>query len=210
MPDWRRLSAAGTPQRWPSDMRSICLLGTCAALCSAPAVADPLDLYLGTGLGYATVQHSFAAVDVVQHPLGWKVFLGWRPVQMLAAELDYANLGSRDVVAGYTAQQATANAAAAFAVGYLPQALPNLDFYGKLGVSRLHSSISNAAICPPYASCPVGYGVPVVAAGTATRLAYGAGMQFGLGAELVRLEYLAFSTPGGDQSLLSLDVSFSF
>lgn len=191
-------------------MRIAWLSGACLAALTSIAAAEPLDLYLGTGLGYATVRQSLAPVGVLQHPLGWKLFFGWRPVQMLAAELDYVNLGNRERVAGYSAQRAGAYAAAAFANGYLPQPLPNLDFYGKLGVARMRLDISDTGICPSNPSCPAGFGVPVVAAGTSTRLAYGAGVQYRLGAESVRLEYLGFSTPGGDQSLLSLDVSFGF
>jgi opacity protein-like surface antigen len=195
-------------------MRFVCMLGACLAAGASAAPADTLDLYLGTGLGYATVQESFVPVGVVEHPLGWKLFGGWRPIQMLGAELEYVDLGSRDSTSfgSYVnSEQAQADAIAAFAVGYLPQPLPYLDFYGKLGVARVRSSFSSAysASCSGEGACPLFIGLNRMS-GTATRFAYGAGVQGKLGMELVRLEYQGFSGAGGDQSLLSLDVAFSF
>jgi len=42
------------------------------------------------------------------------------------------------------------------------------------------------------------------------RFAYAAGMQLKFGAPAVRLEYQGFTTSGGDQSLLSLELAWNF
>ena len=195
--------------------RFACLLGACFASGAPLALAEPLNLYLGTGLGYATVQQTFAPVTVVEHPLGWKLFGGWRPIEMLGAEIEYVDLGSRSNAIAYAEggvqQYVSASAAAAFAVGYLPQPLPYLDFYGKLGVASLRIEARQPFVCPPGAYCPASYLTPPAYSDSSrARFAYGAGVQAKFGAEVVRLEYQGFSSSGGDQSLLSLDVAFNF
>src|SRR5579863_6746406 len=105
-------------------MRIASWLGAAVALgASLAAHADPLDLYVGAGLGYSTVQDSsFLPATVDEHPTGWKVFAGWRPIQIFGAEVEYIDLGSKDSNYSVTlAQHASASAVAAFAVGYLPQ-----------------------------------------------------------------------------------------
>jgi len=188
------------------------LLAICLAAGSSVAAADPLDLYLGTGLGYATVQQSFVPAE---HPLGWKVFGGWRPLQVFSLEAAYVDLGSRSAAIAYAEgglqQNISASAVAAYAVGYLPQPAPYLELYGKLGVASLRIDAREPVVCPPGAFCPASYLTPPqVSDSSRARLAYGIGLQSKLGMELVRLEYLGFNSPGGDQGLLSLDVAFSF
>jgi opacity protein-like surface antigen len=194
-------------------MRVVCLLGVCLAAGTEVASAGPLDLYVGAGVGDSTIQQSYPSID--QHPTGWKVFAGWRPIQMLGAEAEYLDLGSRNTTIPAAEdgvqQHIAASAVAAFAVGYLPQPLPYLDFYGKLGVAELRINATQPFVCPPGAFCPASYLTPpLVSDTTRVRLAYGAGVQLRLGAPALRLEYQGFSTPGGNQSLLSLDVLFSF
>lgn len=184
-------------------MRFVWILGACLAVGASVAVADPLDVYVGAGLGYSTVQESFVPVGVEEHPTGWKVFAGWRPIQMFGAEVEYVDLGSKDSTEDViNAQHASASAVAAFAVGYLPQPLPFIDFYGKVGLANLRTSISNTSMnLNPFTTA---------VDRSQARFAYGAGVQFKFGMPAVRLEYQGFSASGGDQSLLSLDVAFNF
>ena len=189
-------------------MRIPSWLGAAAALgASLSAHADPLGFYVGAGVGESTVQSSqLLPLQVYEHPTGWKVFAGWRPIEMFGAELEYVDLGTKssnffNSSTGATdSQHASASAVAAFAVGYLPQPIPFLDFYGKLGVASLHTNISNTVTPGGVFSDDTGN----------ARFAYGAGVQLKLGAPAVRLEYQGFSTSGGDQSLLSLDVAWNF
>jgi hypothetical protein len=177
---------------------------------------DPLGFYVGAGAGESTLQStSLLPIQVYEHPTGWKVFAGWRPIQMFGAEVEYVDLGSRN--SGYTSyaiatsssQHASASAVGAFLVGYLPQPLPYLDFYGKVGLARLRTNFSSfgpnscgtVILCPPLGGS---------AGGEATEFAYAAGMQVKFGAPAVRLEYQGFTTSGADQSLLSLDLAWNF
>jgi hypothetical protein len=189
-------------------MRIPSWLGAAAALgASLAAHADPLGFYVGAGVGESTVQSSqLLPVEVDAHPTGWKVFAGWRPISMFGAEVEYVDLGSKSkTFYNYSSgavdyQHASASAVAAFAVGYLPQPLPYLDFYGKVGVASLHSNISNTV-------SPGG----VFSDDTSNaRFAYAAGVQMKLGAPALRLEYQGISTSGGDQSLFSLDFAWNF
>jgi hypothetical protein len=192
-------------------MRIVSWLGAALALgASLAAHADPLGFYVGAGIGVSTVQSSeLLPVQVYEHPTGWKVFAGWRPLQMFGAEAEYIDLGSKD--SSYSvifAEHASASAVAAFAVGYLPQPLPYLDFYGKVGIASLRTNISTTYT----GGCPVGGPCPTGAAQdqTGSRFAYGAGVQVKFGAPALRLEYQGFATSGGDQSLFSLDVAWNF
>jgi Outer membrane protein beta-barrel domain len=178
--------------------------GACLALSSAAAWADSRDFYVGVGAGYSTLQSSsapFIPSSVEQHPTGWKVFAGWRPIGILGAEVEYADLGSKSGTSSSSTQHASGNAVAAYAVGYLPIPLPILDIYGKLGVGSVHTSLSYT---------PTQVLNPVSASGSSTVLAYAAGIQLKFGAPAVRLEYQGFNTSGGDQSMFSLDFAWNF
>lgn len=189
-------------------MRILSWLGAAAALgASWVAHADPLGFYVGAGVGESTVQSSeLLPVQVYEHPTGWKVFAGWRPIQIFGAELEYVDLGSKNSTFFNTSsgatdnQHASASAFGAFAVGYLPQPMPFLDFYGKVGVASLHTNISNS-VTP---------GEVFTDDTSNARFAYGAGVQVKFGAPALRLEYQGFTTSGGDQSLFSLDVAWNF
>jgi len=198
-------------------MRTVAFLGACLVLGMSPAWAvDPLGFYVGAGAGESTVQStSLLPIQVSEHPTGWKVFAGWRPIQMFGAEVEYVDLGSRNstyissATATINSQHASASAVGAFLVGYLPQPLPYLDFYGKLGVADLHNNISNITTTYPV-SCGVACTTQLGQNASNVRFAYAAGMQLKFGAPAVRLEYQGFTTSGGDQSLLSLDLAWNF
>jgi hypothetical protein len=196
-------------------MRTVSFLGACLVLGMSPAWAvDPLGFYVGAGVGESTLQSQAAEpIQIYERPTGWKVFAGWRPVQMFGAELEYANLGSRNSTylgTEVNSVHASGSAITAFAVGYLPQPLPYLDFYGKIGLGRLRTNNTDfygpncgQGVCPLF----VGF---VGGDTTRTEFAYAAGMQLKFGAPAVRLEYQGFTTSGGDQSLLSLDLAWNF
>ena len=196
-------------------MRMISLLGACLVSVT-PLTAwadDPFGFYVGAGAGESTLQStSLLPIQVYEHPTGWKVFAGWRPIQMFGAEVEYVDLGSRNST--YTSyanntsssQHASASGVGAFLVGYLPQPVPYLDFYGKLGVADLHTNISNNTTGP----CGILCSSQSAQNTSNVRFAYAAGMQVKFGAPAVRLEYQGITTSGGDQSLLSLDLAWNF
>jgi opacity protein-like surface antigen len=197
-------------------MRMVSWLGAALALGAAWAAhADPLGFYVGAGVGESTVQSTqLLPLQVYEHPTGWKVFAGWRPIPMFGAELEYVDLGSKsstyiDESQGTAnSQHASGSAVAAFGVGYLPQPIPFLDFYGKVGVADVRTNISNQAssLCQ---TCAIAF-APSVQNQTNARFAYGAGVQVKFGAPALRLEYQGFATSAGDQSLFSLDFLWNF
>jgi opacity protein-like surface antigen len=173
------------------------IAGAGLIVAASAAIAEPFDFYVGAGVGESTLQSNsapFIPNSIDQHPTGWKVFAGWRPIGMFGAEVEYADLGSKSS----GPQSASGNAVAAFAVGYLPIPLPMLDVYGKVGLGNVHTSLNYNGV------------VPVGTSGSSTTFAYGAGVQVKFGAPALRLEYQGFNTSGGDQSLFTLDFLWNF
>jgi opacity protein-like surface antigen len=186
------------------NMRLVSRLGAVCLVLATPAAwaADPLDFYIGAGVGYSTVQSNsapFIPYAVEQHPTGWKAFAGWRPIGIFGVEVEYADLGSKSGNSAGFSQHVSSDAVAAYAVGYLP--IPIIDIYGKVGVGNVHTSLSNN----PNNGLP-----PVTSSGSSTVVAYGVGVQMKFGAPAVRLEYQGFNTSGGDQSLFTLDFAWNF
>jgi hypothetical protein len=169
---------------------------------SANAMADvlglynPLGLYVGAGVGRATVnQTQFDAYgDYFHHidgePLGWNAVIGVRPLPFLGAEAEYIDFGNKRIapgppylVSGYTDQflggNARDRAGAVFAVGYLPLPIPWMEPFAKLGWAQIwehddYSGIYNNAFVN---------GVPVgQASGSQSThpsgAAFGGGLQF--------------------------------
>lgn len=174
----------------------------------APVLADPLGLYVGAGAGQSTLQQKYCQIN--SHVTGWQIFAGWRPLDWLGSEVEYANFGSKDVI--YVLPHAlshistSAHATGVFALGYLALPEPWLDIYGKAGAGRLQSnaSVSYTATCP----CLVP--APYVNDSSSTRFAFGAGAQFKFGLPAIRLEYERYTASQGDQALISLAVTVNF
>jgi len=190
------------------------LLGAGAIAAATGCAADPLGLYVGAGVGQSQLRQDFYQIDA--HVTGWKLLAGWRPLSSLGAELEYADLGRKNVTyanALGTSQIATsAKATALFAVGYLPLPQPWLDIYGKLGAARLQSNTRDTftGSCPTGVPCLIPVPTVTVDDTTRTRFAFGAGAQLKFGVPGVRLEYERFTGAQGDQALLSLAVTASF
>jgi opacity protein-like surface antigen len=178
----------------------------CASLiASGSAVADDddlLGLYVGAGVGQSTLRQDQYQVDA--HATGWKVLAGWRPLSFFGAELEYANLGSKDVSylvpAGSQHVSTDAHATALYALGYLPVPMPWLDLYVKAGAARVQanttSTVTNEA--------------PAITDNTRTSVAWGAGLQFKWGVPALRVEYERFDGSQGNSSLLTAAVTANF
>lgn len=97
--------------------------------------------------------------------------------------------------------------AAAFGVLYLP--VPIVDVYGKAGVARLDSTVKGS-ICSPCACsfqiCRSSFQLNR----TNTSGAFGVGAQYRYGSWAVRAEYERFNAAGGNPSLLSAGITWSF
>jgi Outer membrane protein beta-barrel domain len=202
-----------------------CVLAGCCLFLSTHATRaqeSPLGLYVGAGVGTATVRqdpgpdtgyYGFARED-----FGWDAFIGVRPSPYLGAEIGFLDFGHTDHNGYYTGYYAPANASAhapvGFAVGYLP-VNPWWDVYLKAGAARLYRAWNfTAAPCPPYALCPAGLPSSYVGSSTDWDFAWGIGTQWKFGPTAVRLEYQRVETGGstnsGDPDMLSVGVSWTF
>ena len=121
-------------------MRKLILL-TLLALGASAARAENGDFYLGAGV----VRNSVSDITELGglpdlKNTSWKAFAGVRPLNWLAAEADYIDLGSGSSTSttntGNVTSHADGSAFAAFAVGILPIPLPVVDVYGKAGLAR--------------------------------------------------------------------------
>jgi len=157
--------------------------------CSNALAADN-GFYLGGAIGQTKADVQAGNINFDDKDNGYKLFAGFRPLDLLGAELNYIDFG--------TAQQAAVSsdhdAYAAFLIGYLP--LPFVDLYGKLGAARWNSDTQTAAGSSD---------------DSGTDLAYGVGVQLRFGSLSTRLEYEAFQLSGSDEmQLLSLGIAWTF
>jgi hypothetical protein len=180
------------------------------------AAADSPGLYVGAAIGEAHVESTTTLVfgDVFPTPhtgqidrrhAAFKVMLGARPISWLGAEIDYLDFGRPSgALFGYPADTSL-KGAAAFGVLYLP--VPVVDLYLKGGIARLQSTVNGSA-CGPCgcATCTFAF--------RSTRMnmsgAGGVGIQYGFRSWAVRAEYERFNAAGGNPSLLSVGVTWTF
>src|SRR5215475_9892033 len=114
-------------------MRSLMLL-IVLAFATGAAHAENGFYYVGAGV----VRNSLTDItDLGGLPdltnTSWKAFAGVRPLNWLAGELDYIDLGSGSSTtttgSGNISAHADGRAVAAYAVGFLPIPLPIVDIY---------------------------------------------------------------------------------
>ena len=190
---------------------SAVLLGSALLASASAGAADLLEFYVGAGVGQSTLRQDYYQIDT--HVTGWKAVAGWRPLDLFGAEVEYANLGSKDVTYASldtTTQVSTdAHATAAFALLYLPVPLPWFDLYAKAGPARVQSNTSvrfTPVICPAPTSCATSSTYD----SSRTSVAWGAGGQFKFGLPAIRLEYERFAGSQGTDALLTLAVTANF
>ena len=175
---------------------------TVLALGSTAAQAENGFFYLGAG----AARNSLSDLsDFGSGPLSpnldntsWKAFLGVRPLNWLAVEADYYDLGSGSGGDAHYQTHAHGKAFSVYAVGFLPIPLPMLDIYGKAGLAR--SKVNGEGI-----SFLLGTTSGVSRSGTG--FAWGIGAQAHISMVGVRLEYEGFSVPNSsDARVASLSV----
>src|SRR5262245_8901854 len=105
------------------------------ALIGTTAQAADNGFYLGAGVTQAEVDDILdAGFDI--DDTAWKVIAGFRPIDLIAIEATYMDLGSESrTVAGITGR-ADAKAFAAHGLVYAPIPVPFLGIYGKAGLAR--------------------------------------------------------------------------
>lgn len=192
------------------------------------AIADSAwDIYLGAGAGESHVRTGTEVIDPLgnyegpdykfdAHHSAWKGIAGIRPISPLGIELEYIDFGNPSTGVTLTGPgallAAEAKAVTVFGLGYLPLPVPFLDFYGKLGLARLRTTLTAIS---PAAFCPVGAGPPCGAmiykqSEWSTNLAYGAGVQGRMGKLAVRVEYERISAGDRTPDIVSLGATWAF
>jgi len=191
-------------------MRKLILL-TVLALGPTASWADNGLFYLGAGLG----RHSVSDITVrfVTAPdlkdTSWKAYAGVRPLNWLAAEVDFIDLGSARITydtdlgpslpgTGYT--DVKGYTWAAYVVGFLPIPLPVVDIFGKAGLA--FSQFDVAFYSP---------GVGGAFSNSGTGLAWGVGVQAHISMFGARLEYEDLKIPNSSGAkVASVSVLLNF
>ncbi|HSG82160.1 MAG TPA: porin family protein [Gemmatimonadota bacterium] len=167
-------------------------------LFAAPVLAADNGVYVGAGIGQSNVQVD-ASTDLPGFDgddTGFKLIAGVRPLDWLAAEVNYVDLGAPEGDVAGTRIATDASGITAFGIALLE--LPFLDLYGKLGAVRWDVTASIPDI-----------GLSGDASGT--DLAWGAGAQLRFLSFGLRLEYERFEISDFDDSdFLSLSVTYTF
>ena len=221
-------------------VRILAVSAVLASARAAAADLDPFGIYLGGAAGQSQLRADLDSLNCgfgscsgpipparfSRHATGWDALLGIRPLPFLGAEAEYVDFGSSGTTNVFVNINRSANipgiagsgtthptAAALFAVGYLPVPLPYLSVYAKAGVAKLRSRIEFSGVygvCSGPPVCDPAGSLHGADNGTATRPAYGAGLQVKLGSLALRTEYQRISAHTGDPALLSLGALWMF
>ena len=193
----------------------VALLVLLALPCGNAMAEDSLGLYVGGAVGQSRVEASTSsfyggyvpAQDFQENHSAFKVMVGVRPFSLFGGEVAYVGFGHPSgSLFGYPAD-ASIKGAAAFGVLYLP--IPIVDIYVKAGLARLESTVSGG---DPY---PITCGIPCGPQlfrlnRTNTSGAGGIGAQYKFSSWAVRAEYERFNAAGGNPSLLSAGITWTF
>ena len=119
-------------------MRKLLLASTLALIAGAAHADDDeiIGLYAGAGIMRAKMEETFHTNFDLSNT-AWKIYAGFRPPGFpLGVDVDYVDLGNQDAGTFQGPANASAKAFAAYAVGYLPIPVPDIDVYGKAGLAR--------------------------------------------------------------------------
>jgi hypothetical protein len=164
---------------------------------SAAQAADN-GFYLGAGVTQAKVDDIFNTNLKIDNT-AYKIIAGIRPLDFLAVEANYIDLGEETTNFTVGSARADAKAFAAFGMLFLP--IPIVDVYAKAGLARWKLDGSANAAGVSFTSLDK----------KGTEFAYGAGAQLTFGSLGARLEYETFdidNTDGAD--LVTLGVTYTF
>jgi opacity protein-like surface antigen len=203
------------PDRW--RLRLAVASGCLLPLAFAAAQAENLaGFYVGGAIGQSSIgsdQNGFLSSQQslsgysARHS-AWAVRAGIRPISLLGAELEYADLGDPSLTIGTLARLDTQmKSTGAYGLLFLP--IPIIDVYVKGGVASVRTRATLTALsCTPIPGCTVP--APQTASQTDASASYGAGLQFKLGGIALRGEYLRYSAAGTNPWVSNLGVSWSF
>jgi hypothetical protein len=163
-----------------------------AALLPATAALgdEEVGLYGGGSIGQSSERFHPSDYGLRAQNTGYQVAAGWRPLDLLAAELNYVDLGRAHSGINY----ADTDGIGVSALGFLP--IPLVDVYGRLGLVNWRADVHAPFSSFHRSGSDLTYGV-------------GAGMHWGsLGA---RLEYQRYDmSVASTMSLASVGVTWTF
>ena len=194
-----------------STVRATVALVAMAGCLGSPAFADDLTgAYVGGGIGVGRVAAGTAGLagstsNFEETHLAYHLDFGIHPTGTpLALELEYLDLGQPNVPnagPGAPSGSVSQRGGGLFLLYYLPT--PIVQVYAKAGGSRITPHAD-------FASCVGDSCTPASHSPTNNAFAYGAGLQWSLGSWAVRGEYERFNAGGGNPSLLTIGVAWTF
>jgi hypothetical protein len=176
------------------DYRSILLALALAPAALLPATAalgdDDIGLYGGGSVGQSSERFHPSDYSLRAQNTGYQVAAGWRPIDVLAAELTYTDLGRAHGGVNY----ADTDGIGVSALAFLP--IPLVDVYGRAGLVNWRADVHSPFLSFHRSGSDLTYGV-------------GAGMHWGsLGA---RVEYQRYDmSVASTMSLASVGVTWTF
>ena len=194
-----------------STVRATIAVAVTAACLGSPAFADDLTgAYVGAGIGVGRVSAGTAGLggasgNFEETHLAYHLDFGLHPTGTpLALELEYLDLGEPhlstpepSVPSGSVSQRG----GGLFLLYYLPT--PIVQLYAKAGGSRITTHAD-------FTSCVADGCTAVSHSPTNNAVAYGAGLQWTSGPWAVRGEFERFNAGGGNPSLLTIGVDWTF
>ena len=177
------------------------LMAVALTLASGAVLAQDNGFYLGAGVSQSKIKDIGRDFDVDSlndfeiDDTAWKIIAGFRPLDFLAVELNYMDLGSESTTLGALGGvSAEAKAFSGYVVGFLPVTL--VDLYAKAGLARWETE---------------GRALDFDIDDDGTEFAWGVGAQVRLGSLAARLEYEQFDIDNTDGlELLTLGLTWTF
>jgi len=170
-------------------------------LAGASAFAADNGIYLGAGVGQSNVQAGDTVPDVGNlefdaDATAYKLILGWRPLNWLAVEANYVDLGSGDDKVLGEKIESDVNGFTVSALGFLP--VGPVDVFARVGLIDWDAELS-----APH--------LDLKSKDNGTDFAYGVGAQFRVWSLSLRGEYERFELADTDKvDMLSLGVTWTF
>lgn len=171
------------------------------SLASASAFAADNGIYLGAGIGQSKVAASDSVPEIGKlefnaDATAYKLILGWRPLDWLAVEANYVDLGSGDDNVLGEKIESDVNGFTVSALGFLP--VGPVDVFARVGLIDW-----DAKLTAPH--------LDLQSKDSGTDLAYGVGAQFRLLGLSLRAEYERFEVADTDKvDMLSLGATYTF
>ena len=169
--------------------------------CGMPAQAADNGIYIGAGVGQSQVEASegvpeIGSVEFDADATAYKAILGWRPLDWLAVEGNYLDLGSADDVVLGSEIESDIDGLSLSVLGFLP--VGPVDLFARVGVLDWDAELS----APDF---------DLRTKDDGTDFAYGVGVQFRIWGLSIRGEYERFEVSDADKvDMLSLGLTYTF